>query len=211
MVKPSSRIEFERSAFSEEQVLDNPFDQFVVWWQEAEAAQVYMIDAIHLATVDKDNRPDLRVVLLKDFDQRGLVFFTNYESKKAEEISSHPYGAMNIFWLELERQIRLRGKIEKTTPQESNLYFQSRPRGAQIGAWTSPQSKPVKDRSVLEKIYAEREQEFSGREIPCPTNWGGYRLIPDYFEFWQGRTNRLHDRFAFSRRGTDWLRERLAP
>ncbi len=211
MVKRISRIEYERSSLSDVQITDDPCAQFSLWWQDAISAQVYMIDAVHLATVDKNSCPDVRVVLLKDFDQRGFVFFTNYQSKKAEQIAAHPVGALNFFWADLERQVRVRGKIAKTSREESERYFHSRPRGAQIGAWVSPQSQPIENRSVLENAFADKEREFSEHEIPCPYDWGGYRLSPDYFEFWQGRSNRLHDRFSFERIDHQWRKQRLAP
>ncbi len=211
MKREISRQEFERSVLLESDVSKDPFVQFSQWWQDAIRANATMVDAIHLATVDKDYHPNVRVVLLKDFDARGFVFFTNYDSAKAEELQATPYAAINAFWPELERQIRLRGKVERTSAEESLAYFASRPRGSQIGAWVSPQSKPINDRDELEKRYTEVEAQYHGKNIPCPKRWGGFRLVPSSFEFWQGRKNRLHDRFAFHLNNGIWRRTRLAP
>ena len=208
-----SRIEFEKSGqFLETDILANPFDQFAKWWQEAAMAHVYLIDAVTLATVDEKNHPDIRVVLLKDFNDQGMIFFTNYQSKKAHHLDHNPYAAMNIFWPSLERQIRIRGKVSKTSRAESESYFTSRPRGAQIGAWVSPQSQVIENRLMLEKNYETLINTTAGKDIDCPAHWGGFRLIPDYFEFWQGQKNRLHDRICFiSKDPNQWQHQRLAP
>lgn len=212
MVKHVSHAEFEKFVLSDDDVLDNPFRQFTQWWNDTVSAGVPMVDAAHLATVDEHHHPDVRVVFIKNFDEKGLVFFTNYQSKKAEQLAHNPHAALNLFWPELERQIRIKGQVAKTSREESKIYFDSRPRGAQIGAWASPQSQVVKDRAQLEKNYADQSTHFMDREIPCPPHWGGFCLVPSYFEFWQGRSNRLHDRFCFVVDDAGkWIRQRLAP
>jgi pyridoxamine 5'-phosphate oxidase len=205
------RKEYSRSQFTEADILADPFAQFASWFHDAALAALAVADAAHLATVDNNGHPDGRIVLLKGFDDRGLVFFTNYESTKAAQLKANPFAAVTIYWPELERQIRVRGAVEKTSREESQAYFSSRPRGAQIGAWVSMQSKPIKDRVTLDDAYRAKEQEFIDEEIPCPQNWGGFRLVPNNFEFWQGRDNRLHDRFAFHLKNGSWQRQRLAP
>ncbi|MCF2497677.1 pyridoxamine 5'-phosphate oxidase [Dyadobacter chenhuakuii] len=196
----------------DEQDLDpNPFTQFKLWFDEALSAGVVEPNAMVLSTVS-DGRPSARVVLLKDLDQAGFTFFTNYESKKAKEMESDPFVAVTFFWKELERQVRIEGKVEKTTHQESAEYFAVRPRGSQIGAWASTQSERLASRAELEERTLLLEQKFEGAEVPRPPHWGGYRVIPHYFEFWQGRSSRLHDRLVYKK--TDegsWEIERLYP
>ncbi|MCE7072537.1 pyridoxamine 5'-phosphate oxidase [Dyadobacter sp. CY327] len=196
----------------DEQDLDpNPFTQFKLWFDEALSAGVVEPNAMVLSTVS-DGRPSARVVLLKDLDQAGFTFFTNYESKKAKEMESDPFVAVTFFWKELERQVRIEGKVEKTTNQESAEYFAVRPRGSQIGAWASTQSEHLASRAELEERTLLLEQKFEGAEVPRPPHWGGYRVIPHYFEFWQGRSSRLHDRLVYKK--TDegsWEIERLYP
>ncbi|MCF2517113.1 pyridoxamine 5'-phosphate oxidase [Dyadobacter sp. CY351] len=196
----------------DEQDLDpNPFTQFKLWFDEALSAGVVEPNAMVLSTVS-DGRPSARVVLLKDLDQAGFTFFTNYESKKAKEMESDPFVAITFFWKELERQVRIEGKVEKTTNQESAEYFAVRPRGSQIGAWASTQSEHLASRAELEERTLLLEQKFEAAEVPRPPHWGGYRVIPHYFEFWQGRSSRLHDRLVYEK--TDegsWEIERLYP
>jgi pyridoxamine 5'-phosphate oxidase len=211
MVKSARRVEFERFAFSDDEVLANPFSQFSTWWKDAEKAQVNLIDAAHLATTDENLHPDLRVVFIKDFSEDGFVFFTNYASRKGKQLQNAPYGALNIFWPELERQIRIKGEVKKTSRQISENYFSSRPRGAQIGAWASSQSQVIENRNDLLRTYEEFSQQFLNREVPCPPGWGGFCLDPNYFEFWQGRKNRLHDRICFLKENLKWRHQRLAP
>lgn len=196
----------------DEQDLDpNPFTQFKLWFDEALSAGVVEPNAMVLSTIS-DGRPSARVVLLKDLDQAGFTFFTNYESKKAKQMESDPFVAVTFFWKELERQVRIEGKVEKTTNQESAEYFAVRPRGSQIGAWASTQSEHLASRAELEERTLLLEQKFEGAEVPRPPHWGGYRVIPHYFEFWQGRSSRLHDRLVYKK--TDegsWEIERLYP
>jgi pyridoxamine 5'-phosphate oxidase len=206
------RIEYRKLTLKDSEGLKNPFDQLDRWWQDALSANIYMLDAATLATVDNENNPDARIILLKSFDNKGLVFYTNYQSRKAEQLSINPHACLNIFWPKLERQIRVRGLVKKTTRRESKEYFRLRPRGAQIGAWSSPQSKTIPSRNDLEQSVAAFDQRFLSHEVPCPPDWGGFRLNPIYFEFWQGRENRLHDRLYYQkRRGGHWKIGRLAP
>lgn len=205
------RIDYEKSSLSEQDVSKDPFEQFAHWWSDAITAQVDMPDAVHLSTVDENAHPDARVVLLKHFDARGFVFFTNYSSPKAKQLVKNPYACLSILWPALERQIRIRGKVEKTSRAESESYFTTRPHDAQIGAWASTQSQ-ITSRKALEDSFLKLSKQFMGQEVPCPPHWGGFRLTPNYFEFWQGRTNRLHDRICFSRSKTgDWCINRLSP
>lgn len=205
------RIDFGAKALNDEDLGDDPILVLYNWWQEAVLAQVMMLDAVVLSTVDALGHPDARVVLLKDFDERGLVFYTNYQSDKALHIGSNPNVAINIFWPQLERQIRVRGRALKTSVLESREYFSKRPRGAQIGAWASQQSQTLSSRLVLEQAYQDLESQFANRDVPYPPHWGGFRLQPNYFEFWQGRPNRLHDRFSFTKTDSSWQRLRLFP
>lgn len=193
---------------------DNPFDEFKKWFDNALMQGVAEPNAMALATVSPENiQPSIRIVLLKEFDARGFVFFTNYESRKAQEIAALPKAALNFFWGSLEQQIRIEGEVEKISEKESEIYFHTRNRDSQIGAWASPQSQVIKDRDVLAEKIEHYEQLFStATEIPLPAHWGGYRVIPNRIEFWQGRSNRLHDRITYLKQdhGT-WEIVRLAP
>lgn len=211
MISKISRIEFQQLKLSEEEALLDPIAQLERWWNDAIAASVHLLDAVHLSTVDEHHQADARIVLLKHFDERGLVFFTNYNSPKARELSANPSACMIIFWPKVERQIRVRGQVEKTSREESEIYFRSRPQGAQIGAWASQQSSVIKNRDVLEAAYAHYAEQFKDQVIPCPPNWGGFRLVPTYFEFWQGRQNRLHDRISYDKTNGSWELKRLSP
>lgn len=211
MKKNIVRLEYKRAHLSESEIHHDPYVQFIRWWDDAIAAGILMVDAVHLATVDEKNRPDARIVLLKEFDDRGFVFFTNYESAKAKQLKATPFAAITIFWPELERQIRIRGAVEKTSTEESHRYFKSRPRGSQIGANISPQSKVIKDRASLDDAYKKMDHDYRDQDLPHPPHWGGFRLVPDFIEFWQGGENRLHDRFLFTRTSNDWRHARLAP
>ncbi len=207
------RENYARQALSETDLLSDPVAQFATWFREAVDSQVREPNAMTLATASRQGRPSARTVLLKGFDAAGFVFYTNYESRKGQELAENPQAALLFTWLDLERQVRIEGLVEKITPAESLAYFQSRPKGSQIGTWASPQSRVIADRSVLEATEAElRSQYAAATNLPLPPFWGGYRLQPDLFEFWQGRPNRLHDRLLYSRRQAgDWSLVRLAP
>ena len=191
----------------------DPIDLFRRWWHEAIDAEIVEANAMTLATVDSEGRPSARIILLKGITPEGFEFFTNYQSRKADEISENTHVALLFFWKEMERQIRIEGIAEKVTPTRSEAYFQSRPRGSQVGAWASPQSQVIPDRSILENKVNEIESRFSDQDpLPCPEHWGGYIVKPTMIEFWQGRPDRLHDRFRYSllSKGT-WKIDRLAP
>lgn len=189
-----------------------PIVQFEKWFEEAEGAGLEEVNAMGLATV-KDGRPSLRIVLLKGFDERGFVFFTNYESRKGKELMANPWAALTFFWAPMERQVRIEGKVEKVSAEESEEYFQSRDRGSRLGAWSSPQSSILSSRKVLEEKVGETSTRFeNGEYIPRPDFWGGYRVVPTYMEFWQGRKSRLHDRFVYQLQGDgSWKIDRLSP
>lgn len=190
----------------------DPIRQFSLWFTAAVAAGIRDVNAMSLATATPDGRPYVRIVLLKEFDQNGLVFFTNYESQKGKQLDANPHAAVAFYWIELDRQIRISGPVERTSREESERYFHSRPPASQLGAWASRQSQSLDGRRVLEARLAEMTERFSGREIPLPPHWGGYRLHPEMMEFWQGRPNRLHDRFRYKHdQDGPWTIERLAP
>lgn len=190
----------------------DPIKQFAKWFGEAAAAEIRDVNAMNLATITADGTPDARIVLLKAISDRGFVFFTNYESAKARQLETSPHAALTFYWVQLERQIRVRGSVEKTSRDESEEYFRSRPLGSQLGAWASQQSAAIGSRDLLEAQLAEVTTRFAGHDVPLPEHWGGYRLKPHMIEFWQGRTNRLHDRFCYALQGDGtWLIERIAP
>jgi pyridoxamine 5'-phosphate oxidase len=209
----SLRRNYALQTLSETDVLHDPISQFAVWFEEALNSRLLEPNAMTLATATREGRPSARIVLLKGFDKQGFVFYTNYKSRKGEELAENPQAALLFTWLELERQIRIEGVVEKVTPEESKTYFQSRPKDSQIGAWASPQSRVVEKREALEKRVAELRKEFSeAKALPLPPFWGGYRLKPSRIEFWQGRESRLHDRICYTRVGEEsWKIERLAP
>ena len=206
----SLRTEYAREALDENAVDRDPFKQFQAWMDAVIDAQVPDATAMTVSTVDGRGRPAGRVCLLKGVDARGLVFFTNYESRKGRELDAHPFAALTFFWQELERQVRVEGVVEKVSSEESQSYYATRPLGSRIGAWASPQSRPLENRAWLEARWAALTKQY-GENPPCPPHWGGYRVVPDLFEFWQGRPSRLHDRVLYSRIEAGWKIARLAP
>ena len=205
------RKSYERAELNEEASSAAPGQQFSKWLEEAIAAQLPEPNAMTLATVGSDLRPSTRVVLIKGLDQRGIVWFTNYESRKGKEITGNPHAALQFHWVELERVVRIEGRVEKISDEESDAYFHSRPLDSRIGAWASPQSEVISGRGELVANAAKFGAKFM-LQPPRPPHWGGYRLLADRWEFWQGRRSRLHDRLRYTQQaGGDWLRERLAP
>jgi pyridoxamine 5'-phosphate oxidase len=190
----------------------DPLQQFGAWFSAALAADIRDVNAMSLATATPDGKPSVRIVLLKGFDERGFAFFTNYDSEKGREIEANPSAALAFYWAQLERQIRISGAVEKTSREDSAAYFHSRPVGSRLGAWASKQSEVIDARQILDSRLTEMTERFEKGDIPLPPHWGGYRVKPDKIEFWQGRPNRLHDRFRYSRQadGT-WQIDRLAP
>jgi pyridoxamine 5'-phosphate oxidase len=188
----------------------HPMEQFADWYERA-AAEVPLADAVCLATVDADGAPDARMVLLKGFDAQGFRFHTNYDSAKAEQLAAQPQGALVFYWRELDRQVRVRGAVERLAPEESDRYFATRPRQSQLAAAASPQSRSLRDRGELDALVDEATRRFEGDEVPRPEGWGGYLLRPVGVEFWQGQVARLHDRFRYVPEGAGWRIERLAP
>jgi pyridoxamine 5'-phosphate oxidase len=211
MTPADLRRDYARAGLSEADAADDPLAQFERWFGEALAAGLPEPNAMTLATATPDGRPSARVVLLKGFDARGFVFFTNRHSRKGRELAANPHAALAFFWPELERQVRVEGVVTPTSDDESDAYFASRPLASRLGAWASPQSEVIAGRDVLDHNLAELAARFGG-DVPRPPHWGGYRVGPDAVEFWQGRPSRLHDRLRYARRPEGgWLRERLAP
>jgi pyridoxamine 5'-phosphate oxidase len=204
------RRNYARETLDEADVASDPFDQFARWFNEALKAELIEPNAMVLATAGMNQRPAARTVLLKGYDRRGFVFFTNYDSRKGIEVRDNPYASLLFVWLELERQIRIEGAIEKTSTAESDEYYRSRPLESRIGAWASAQSRPAADRGVIEAEF-EAASRLHGNDPRRPPHWGGYRLVPDAFEFWQGRPNRMHDRVAYRLEQSNWVIQRLAP
>jgi pyridoxamine 5'-phosphate oxidase len=205
------RQEYMRESLDEKDVARDPIAQFIRWFDEAITAQMPMVNAMTLATASAAGRPSARIVLLKDVDRAGFVFYTNYESRKGEELAARPEASLLFYWVELEREVRVEGRVEKVSPEESDRYFSSRPLGSRHAAIASPQSRVVRDRAALEARFAEIAKR-DGDDPQRPACWGGYRVIPDTVEFWQGRSDRLHDRVQYRRLPDDgWKIERLAP
>jgi pyridoxamine 5'-phosphate oxidase len=204
------RNDYSLKTLDEGHVDRDPMKQFGVWMVEAIHAQVPEPTAMTLATADAKGRPSARIVLLKGMDGGGFVFYTNYNSRKGRELAANPQAALTFMWKELERQVRIEGRVEKVTEDESRAYYATRPLGSRIGAWASPQSETIENRAWLEQRWEALSKEY-GETPQLPPHWGGYRVIPDYLEFWQGRRSRLHDRIVYARAGSGWKLSRLAP
>ena len=205
------RRDYSQATLSENEVDSDPLKQFARWFQQALETEVPEPNAMGLATVDSHGCPSLRIVLLKDFDARGFTFYTNYESRKGEQLLLNPHAALSFHWHDLERQIRIEGTVERVAAEESDAYFGIRPLKSRIGAIASAQSRPIDSREQLEQQFNQAETQF-GQQPPRPAHWGGYRLAPNWIEFWQGRRSRLHDRIAYQRNNDgSWLRQRLQP
>jgi pyridoxamine 5'-phosphate oxidase len=189
----------------------DPIAQFKTWFQVAHSAGLPKVNAMTLATADEHGRPHARIVLLKDADEQGFVFFTNYDSNKSKQLAASPYAALVIYWDPLDRQVRIEGRVERVSDAESDAYFATRPIGSQLGAIASPQSQPIPSRKLLEDRVAELAADLGDSPPIRPANWGGFRVIPDLVEFWQGQPSRLHDRVRYFRQGSAWVRDRLAP
>lgn len=206
------RKDYQQKALNENDVSADAIEQFGRWWEEANKCDIEEVNAMTLATADTNGRPSARIVLLKDFDKRGFVFYSNYNSNKGSELEENPKAALIFFWKELERQVRIEGDVVKVSGTESDEYFNCRPQGSRIGAWASPQSKVIAGREVIEENVKELEKRFAGKEINRPPHWGGYCVKPVLVEFWQGRSNRLHDRIQYTLQSPGkWKMERLAP
>ena len=203
---------YEKHELLEEEIPKNPFELFHFWIKATEEnKEVEEINTMNLSTIGLDGFPKTRVVLLKEYDMEGFVFYTNYESEKGKAIENDPKVCISFFWPGSERQVLVKGLARKTSEEDSETYFRSRPRGSQLGAWASQQSAVIPSRTYLQKKLELLEEQYNGKEIPKPVYWGGYKVIPSEFEFWQGRPNRLHDRIYFSKEGSEWKFERLAP
>jgi pyridoxamine 5'-phosphate oxidase len=212
-VKVNSKIrkDYSREIISPEEILPDPFDVFASWFENAAISGIDEPDAMVLATTGKNLRPAARIVLLKEYDNTGFIFYTNYQGRKAKQIEDNAYGALLFPWHAIQRQVRIEGMIEKLPESTSDEYFLSRPTESKIGAWISPQSQEIPSRAFLEKEIINFKENYKETDIPRPPHWGGYRLIPDLYEFWQGRSARLHDRIEYYRENDHWKYRRLAP
>jgi pyridoxamine 5'-phosphate oxidase len=205
------RKDYSLEGLGETEVDPNPFIQFKKWFEQSLAAQLPEPNAMTIATTTTDGKPSARMVLLKDFDERGFVFFTNYNSRKGQELAENPQAALVFWWAELERQVRILGSVEKVSESESDYYFESRPPKSRLGAWASNQSEIIPNREVLEERMQELQDKYENQEIPRPRHWGGFRVIPTEIEFWQGRSSRLHDRLLYTHVDGSWKIQRLSP
>lgn len=205
------RRDFAKEELNESTIAENPIQQFSTWFEQALSADLLDPNAMTLSTVNKEGVPSSRIVLLKGVDEQGFRFYTNYKSKKGTELAENPNAALCFYWAALERQVRIEGKVQKLSHDQSEIYFHKRPRLSQLGAWASQQSSKVASRQELESRFDEVKERFEGKEVPLPDFWGGYRLIPDRIEFWQGRRGRLHDRICYKRKNDDWEVFRLSP
>ena len=204
------RIEYKKQRLLETDVANDPITQFSKWWDAAVKSEIFEVNAMTLATVTEQGLPAARIVLLKGFDEKGFVFFTNYQSNKGHDLATNPHACLVFFWAALERQVRISGTVEKVSAADSDTYFASRPASSKIGAWSSPQSNIIEKREVIEENAAAFKLQFND-DIPRPPHWGGYIVKPSLIEFWQGRPSRLHDRILYTLEGNDWKIERLAP
>ena len=207
----SIRKDYQLRSLSESDVHASPVEQFSQWWDEALASEIDEVNAMTLSTINAAGRPSARIVLLKGFDEKGFLFYTNYESDKGQQLDANPYASLVFFWKELERQVRIEGRCERVSSEESDEYFYSRPLGSRLGAWASPQSRVIETREILDKNAATLLERYASGEVPRPPHWGGYRVVADTIEFWQGRSNRLHDRIKYSHQDGAWTIGRLAP
>ena len=206
------RQNYTQSGLLESEVSDDPIQQFQQWFDAAVSAELSEPNAMTLSTVSEVGKPSSRIVLLKGIDERGFVFYTNYDSRKGQELAHSPWASLVFVWLPLERQVRVEGQVKRVSRTETEAYFQSRPRGSQIGAWVSSQSQVIRDRQVLEDELARLIARYEDQDIPCPPHWGGFRIHPTLIEFWQGRPSRLHDRLCYQRQSDQtWSMVRLAP
>ena len=207
----NERIDYQTSELRRKDLVESPVEMFRIWFEQIEGMHPFESTAMTLSTSNNNGKPSSRVVLLKQYDDKGFIFYTNYESKKGQEIEQNPYASLNFYWPSMERQVRINGKLRKVSRSRSEKYFHSRPLRSQISAFASNQSDVIENREELKKKFEELEKKFEGRDIPLPDNWGGYRLEHRRVEFWQGRQDRLHDRFVYTQHGTTWQIERLAP
>jgi pyridoxamine 5'-phosphate oxidase len=216
MKKPASYIyslrnDYETRSLNRATARQNPFEQLEIWLSEAIEGDIFEPNAMVLATATAGGKPSARIVLLRGFDESGFTFYTGYESRKARELAENPQASLLFYWAEMERQIRVEGRVSRAAEEVSDDYFASRPRESQIGAWVSPQSEPIESRAFLERKFAELAEQWKTHQIKRPPNWGGFVLQPEAFEFWQGRKGRLHDRLFYAKTGKDWEIKRLAP